>query len=123
MSVQKQQGQLKAAMETKDQKEKEVSQEKEQVMRSMKQKDQKEKNLIDQLSAIVAEKVIIHLHYYYRVYPVMENLEKSWTSIFLQAWKSHGNWLQVLEIHKAILSRNAVVHFFHPAFQYKDTFM
>ena len=27
-----------------------------------------------------------------RVYPVMENPEKSWNSIFfVQAWKSHGN--------------------------------
>ena len=33
-----------------------------------------------------------------RVYPVMENLEKSWNSIiFFQAWKSHGNRLQVFE--------------------------
>ena len=28
----------------------------------------------------------------YKVYPVMENLEKSWNSIFFfQTWKSHGN--------------------------------
>ena len=36
---------------------------------------------------------------FYRVYPVMENLEKSWNFIFFfQAWKVMEIWLQVLEI-------------------------
>ena len=36
--------------------------------------------------------ILIYFMKYYRVYPVMENLEKSWNSIvFFQAWKSHGN--------------------------------
>ena len=67
-----------------------------------------------------------------RVYPVMENLEKSWNSIFCfagleKSWKltpdcgkfikSHGNFKR----HHPL--RNGVVSFFHPAFQYKDTFM
>ena len=45
-------------------------------------------------------------------------LEKSWklTPGFGKFIESHGNL-------KGILSRNGVVPFFHPAFQYKDTFM
>ena len=43
-------------------------------------------------------------------------LEKSWklTPGFGKLIKSHGN---------GILSHNGAVPFFHPAFQYKDTFM
>ena len=36
--------------------------------------------------------LVICVEFIYRVYPVMENLEKLWNSIFLfQAFKSHGN--------------------------------
>ena len=64
------------------------------------------------------------------VYPVMENLEKSWNFIFVSKagkvmeidsrfWKIHQKSWKL----KGILSQNGVVPFFHQAFQYKYTFI
>ena len=58
----------------------------------------------------------------FRVYPVVENLEKSWNSIFSRPGKVMEIDYRFWKIHKkswklkGILSRNSVVSYFHPAF-------
>ena len=54
---------------------------------------------------------IMEFHFFFRPGTVMEIDSRFW-KIHKKSWKIKG-----------ILSRNGVVPFFHPAFQYKDTFM